>query len=201
MSDNSVIKFLDLASINKRYHDKFRESFSEFLQSPWLILSDKVNQFENQFAEYIGVKNCIGTGNGLDSLELVLESWNIGEGDEVIVPANTYIATLLAITRLKAKPVPVEPNIATFNIDPSLIREKITEKTKAILVVHLYGLPCDMNPIRQIATEFSLKILEDAFQCNEYPAILKVVHCDTDQYSELKYWDQRNGIYIGDCQG
>ena len=97
MSDNSVIKFLDLASINKRYHDNSVNLFLSFPES-MASFCQIVNQFENQFVEYIGVKNCIGTGNGLDSLELVLESWNIGEGDEVIVPANTYIATWLAIT-------------------------------------------------------------------------------------------------------
>ncbi|QNG30985.1 DegT/DnrJ/EryC1/StrS family aminotransferase [Synechococcus sp. LTW-R] len=161
-----MIKFLDLESINRRFDRHFKDSFDKFLKQSWIVLSDELKSFEHNFANYLGVKHCIGVGNGLDALEIVLECWNIGAGDEVIVPANTYIATWLAITRVGAVPIPVEPDISTFNIDPERIEERVTDKTKAILVVHLYGLPCEMNKIKQIANKYSLKILEDAAQAH-----------------------------------
>ena len=166
MSDESLIKFLDLEAINGRFDSQFRDSFDKFLKQSWIVLSSELESFEKNFARYLGVKHCIGVGNGLDALEVVLECWNIGAGDEVIVPSNTYIATWLAITRVGAIPIPVEPDISTFNINPERIEERITKNTKAILVVHLYGLPCEMKKIKQIANKYSLKILEDAAQAH-----------------------------------
>ena len=166
MSGESIIKFLDLEAINKRFTNQFKDSFDKFLNQPWVVLSDELKSFERNFASYLDVKYCVGVGNGLDALEIVLSCWNIGNGDEVIVPSNTYIATWLAITRVGAVPIPVEPDINTFNIAPERIEEKITDKTRAILVVHLYGLPCDMKKIKLIANKYSLKVLEDAAQAH-----------------------------------
>ena len=166
MSDKNLIKFLDLEAINNRHKSQFKESFDNFLKQPWIILSEEVKHFEQNFASYLDVKHCIGVGNGLDALEIVLNCWGIGHGDEVIVPANTYIATWLAVSRVGATPIPVEPDIHTFNVNPDLIEEKITTNTKAILIVHLYGLPCDVSNIRQVANKHSLKLLEDAAQAH-----------------------------------
>lgn len=130
----------------------------------WYILGTEVSSFEDEYAVYLGAKNCIGVSNGLDALFLVLKAWGIGEGDEVIVPSNTYIATWLAVSYTGARPVPVEPDIRTFNIDPAMIQQAITKQTKAIIPVHLYGMPADMKPIMDIAEKYGLKVLEDAAQ-------------------------------------
>lgn len=134
------------------------------LHSGWYVLGNEVDNFESEFAEYCGTKYCIGVANGLDALELIIHGYGIGEGDEVIVPSNTYIASILAVSSNRATPVMVEPNILTYNIDPSKIEEKITPKTKAILVVHLYGQACDMDPILDLAKKFNLKVIEDCAQ-------------------------------------
>ena len=158
------IPFLDINSINKEFEATFYADFKRVLHSGSYILSSEVEKFEKSFAKYCHSKYCVGVGNGLQAIEIVLQSWGVSLGDEVIVPANTFIATWLAVTRLGAKPIPVEPNIETCNINPELIEEKITSNTKAIIVVHLYGLPCEMNRIMKIADKYSLKVLEDAAQ-------------------------------------
>jgi dTDP-4-amino-4,6-dideoxygalactose transaminase len=160
------IKFLDLKSINLRYKKEMHEALDRVLNSGWVLLSDELLKFEKNFADYCGVHYCVGVGNGLDALHLVLKAWGIGDGDEVIVQSNTYIATWLAVTHSGATPVPVEPNILTYNIDPLQIESAITSKTKAIVAVHLYGQPCDMNPIMKIAKKYGLKVLEDAAQAH-----------------------------------
>lgn len=160
------IPFLDLKSINLRHKKEMHEALDRVLNSGWVLLSDELLKFEKEFAEYCGVRYCVGVGNGLDALSLVLRAWGIGAGDEIIVPSNTYIATWLAVTHAGATPVPVEPNIFTYNIDPLLIESAITSKTKAIVAVHLYGQPCDMNPIMEIAKKYGLKVLEDAAQAH-----------------------------------
>lgn len=134
------------------------------LAKGWYILGKEVSAFEEEYAAYLGVKNCIGVSNGLDALFLVLKAWGIGEGDEVIVPSNTYIATWLAVSYSGAKPIPVEPDIRTFNIDTALVEQAITPRTKAIIPVHLYGMPADMKQIMCIAEKYGLKVLEDAAQ-------------------------------------
>ena len=160
------IQFLDLKSINLRFKKEMHEALDRVLNSGWVLLSDELLKFEKEFAEYCGVRYCVGVGNGLDALHLVLRGWGIGAGDEVIVPSNTYIATWLAVTHSGATPVPVEPNAFTYNIDPLLIEQAITPKTKAIIAVHLYGQPCEMRPIMQIAKKYGLKVLEDAAQAH-----------------------------------
>jgi len=136
------------------------------LESGWYILGTEVNKFESEFANFCEVRNCVGVGNCLDALQFILRSIGIGTGDEVIVPSNTYIATWLAVSNVGATPVPVEPLIDTYNIDPSKIQDSITSRTKAIIVVHLYGQPCDIDPINEIADRFGLKVIEDAAQAH-----------------------------------
>lgn len=164
------IDFLDLFAINQRQHKELVSAFSRVLDSGWYIMGEELEQFEKEFAEYCGVKYCIGVANGLDALILVLRAWKelgyLEDGDEVLVPANTYIASILAITENKLVPVLVEPDIETYNINPALIENYITEKTKAILPVHLYGLLCNMPEISAIARKYNLLILEDCAQAH-----------------------------------
>lgn len=161
-----MIPFLDLKTINLRQKDEFHEALDRVLDSGWLILGKEVEAFEQEFASYCGVNYCVGVANGLDALHLVLKAWGIGVGDEVIVPANTYIATWLAVSQTGATPIPVEPDIGTYNLDPTLIESAITSHTKAIIPVHLYGQPADMGPIMTIAKRNNLKVLEDAAQAH-----------------------------------
>ncbi len=160
------VPFFDINSINQEFEEILYADFKRVLKSGSYILSTEVEKFERSFAKYCHSKYCVGVGNGLQAIEIVLQSWGVSSGDEVILPSNTYIATWLAVTRLGAKPIPIEPNIETYNINPELIEDKITLKTKAIIVVHLYGLPCEMNKIMKIADKYSLKVLEDAAQAH-----------------------------------
>ncbi|HHL8292062.1 TPA: DegT/DnrJ/EryC1/StrS family aminotransferase [Escherichia coli] len=164
------IDFLDLYAINQRQHKELVSAFSRVLNSGWYVMGEELEQFEKEFAEYCGVKYCIGVANGLDALILVLRAWKelgyLEDGDEVLVPANTYIASILAITENKLVPILVEPDIETYNINPALIENYITEKTKAILPVHLYGLLCNMPEISEIARKYNLLILEDCAQAH-----------------------------------
>lgn len=163
-----MIPFLDLHKINKPYEEAFHQKLKSTLDSGWYILGKETNHFENDFAAYCGTSYCIGVGNGLDALVLIfkayLELGRLQEGDEVIVPANTYIASILAILQAGLVPVLVEPKWETFNIDPNLIEEKITSRTKAILAVHLYGQLAEMAEITEIANKNSLLVIEDAAQ-------------------------------------
>jgi dTDP-4-amino-4,6-dideoxygalactose transaminase len=165
-----MIKFLDLHKLNKPFEAQFLAKTKAFLDNGWYILGDEVKQIEQSFATYSKSKHCIGVGNGLDALVLILKAHiqlgNIKKGDEVIVPANTYIASILAILQADLIPVFVEPNIETYNIDPNLIEEKITSKTKAILVVHLYGQLAEMDKINAICTSHNLLVIEDAAQAH-----------------------------------
>jgi dTDP-4-amino-4,6-dideoxygalactose transaminase len=161
-----MVPFLDLKGINLRFKDEMHAALERVLQSGWFILGKEVEAFEKEFAAYCGVKHCVGLGNGLEALHLVLRAWNIGPGDEVIVPSNTYIATWLAVTYAGATPVPVEPDPATHNLDPARLAAAITPRTRAILPVHLYGHAADMDAIMAIAAEHGLKVLEDAAQAH-----------------------------------
>ncbi|WP_138755236.1 DegT/DnrJ/EryC1/StrS family aminotransferase [Paenibacillus sinopodophylli] len=161
-----MIPFLDLKQINLRHEEEITQNLVDFLHSGWYILGKQVEDFEKQFAEYCGTKYCIGVANGLDALSLIIRAYGIGEGDEVIVPSNTYIATILAISANGAIPVLVEPNLSSFNIDPEVIEGKITPRTKAIMVVHLYGQSCNMDPINELANKYSLKVFEDCAQAH-----------------------------------
>lgn len=164
------INFLDLKKINLQYERDLIDACTRVIQSGWYIGGSALTEFENKFANYCGTKFAIGVSNGLDALILVLRAWKelhkLKEGDEVIVPANTYIASILAITENNLKPVLVEPDPNTFNIDPTQIRQAITSKTKVILAVHLYGQLADMIQISQIAKDHNLLILEDAAQAH-----------------------------------
>jgi len=160
------VPFLDVKAINLAHEDLLKSAFDRVLHSGWYILDQEVKAFEQEFAAYCGVKHCIGVGNGLEALHLILRAVEIGPGDEVIVPANTYIATWLAVTYAGATPVPVEPDVRTYNIDPNRIEEAITPRTRAILPVHLYGQPADMDPILEIAGHHGLKVIEDAAQAH-----------------------------------
>ena len=159
-----IIPFLDMKSITIRHESDLLEAMRKVLNSGWYIQGEQKKLFEKLFSDYCGTKFCIGVGNGLEALFLVLKAWDIGEGDEVIVPSNTYIATWLAVSHCGAKPIPVEPDMNTFNINPDLIEKSITKNTKAIIPVHLYGLAADMNPIIEIAKSNKLKVLSDAAQ-------------------------------------
>lgn len=165
-----MIKFLDLHQINARFEAQFQVVFQRFLDSGHYILGNEVQDFEANFARYCGVKHCMGTANGLDALILIFKAYlqlgKLQPGDEVIVPANTYIASILSIIHAGLKPVFVEPTLETFNISSTEIEKQITNKTKAILVVHLYGQLADMEAINAIAKKHNLLLIEDAAQAH-----------------------------------
>ena len=158
------IPFLDLKLINKPFESSINNAIQKKIASGWYILGEEVKKFEDSYAEYCGTTHCIGVANGLDALILLLKASDFPVDSEIIVPSNTYIATILAITLVGFKPILVEPDIETFLIDPSKIEEKITRNTKAILAVHLYGKCCDMETILKIAQRYDLKVFEDAAQ-------------------------------------
>ncbi|MDQ6786000.1 MAG: DegT/DnrJ/EryC1/StrS family aminotransferase [Acidobacteriota bacterium] len=160
------IPFLDLKAAYTELKDELDAASQRVLESGWYIGGGEVEAFEREFADYCGAKNCIGVGNGLEALHLILRGFGIGEGDEVIVPANTYIATWLAVSYAGATPVPVEPNPNTFNLEPKNIEAAITPRTRAIMPVHLYGQPSDMDAINEIARKHGLKVIEDAAQAH-----------------------------------
>ena len=160
------IPYNSFDGIHGEIHEELASRFEQVLSKNCYIMGDEVSDFEKSFAEYIGVKYAVGCGNGLEALHLILRAMGIGEGDEVIVPSNTYIASALAVTYAGATPVFVEPDINTYNIDPKRIEEKITKKTKAIMVVHLYGRVCDMDAVSEVARKHNLPIVEDAAQAH-----------------------------------
>lgn len=165
-----MIPFLDLKQINNQYKDELIIACKRVIESGWYILGEEVEKFEKEFADYCGTEFCIGVNSGLDALALIIRGYKelgvFKEGDEIIVPANTYIASILAITENRLKPVLVEPYLRTYLIDPEQIENKITDKTKAIMVVHLYGQTCEMEPIWEIAKKYNLKIIEDSAQAH-----------------------------------
>ena len=160
------VPFVSFRPMERELDQELRAAFDRVYTRSWYIEGVEDAAFEQAFAEFCGVRGCVGVGNGLDALMLVLKAWGIRAGDEVIVPSNTYIATALAVTYVGAKPVFVEPDIRTFNIDPVKIEAAITERTKAIMPVHLYGQPCDMEPIMAIARKHKLLVLEDCAQAH-----------------------------------
>src|SRR2546426_512625 len=160
------VPFLDLTPQYLELKDQFEAAYHRVAESGRFILGPEVEGFESEFATYCEAKHCIGVGNGLDALHLILRALDIGPGDEVLVPANTYIATWLAVSHAGATPVPVEPNERTCNIDSSRIEAAITKHTRAIIAVHLYGQPADMDPINEVASQYGLKVIEDAAQAH-----------------------------------
>ena len=161
-----MIPFLNLKDINAQYDYELKVAAARVIDSGWYILGQEVREFEKAFSEYCGVKHCIGVSNGLDALKLILKAYGYGTGDEIIVQSNTYIASILAISEVGATPVLVEPDIHTYNISPVGIEKSITENTKAILVVHLYGKSAEMDEIQKIANRYQIKIIEDAAQAH-----------------------------------
>lgn len=160
------VPFLDLHAAYLELKPEIDAAIARVLDSGWYILGPEVDAFEEEWAAYCGASHAVGVGNGLDALTLALRALEIGPGDEVIVPSNTYIATWLAVSAVGATPVPVEPNPYTYNIDPALIPAAITPRTKALLPVHLYGQPADLDPILAIARTHNLAVVEDAAQAH-----------------------------------
>ncbi|MGZ4035147.1 MAG: DegT/DnrJ/EryC1/StrS family aminotransferase [Bacteroidia bacterium] len=161
-----MIEYENLGKLNKPFFEEYEKAFKETLESGWYILGNKVETFEKEFASYCNTKHCIGLANGLDALILALRAFNFPTGSEVIVPSNTYVATILSIVHNGLTPVLVEPDLTTYNIDPKKIEEKITSKTTAIMVVHLYGKMCEMDTINAIAKKHNLKVIEDCAQAH-----------------------------------
>lgn len=161
-----MVTFLDLKAVNLAREAELKEAFDRVLNSGWYILGEEVKAFEREFSQYCEVEHTIGLSNGLDALHMILRAYDIGAGDEVIVPSNTYIATWLAATYAGATPVPVEPDPATYNMDPAKIEAAITPHTRAIIAVHLYGQAAAMDPIMEIAARHGLKVIEDGAQAH-----------------------------------
>jgi len=160
------VPFLELGQTYLEIKDELDAAYRRVMDSGWYILGEEVAAFEQEFAAYCGTRHCVGVGNGLDALQLILRAYGIGSGDEVIVPANTYIATWLAVSSSGASVVPVEPDERTFNLDPRRIETAITSRTRAVLPVHLYGQPAEMDAIREVARRHGLKVIEDAAQAH-----------------------------------
>lgn len=158
------VPFLELAPAYAELRDDLDAAYHRVMDSGWYLLGDELTHFESEFAAYCEAAHCVGVANGLDALHLILRAFRIGPGDEVIVPTHTFIATWLAVSYAGATPVPVEPDPRTFNLDPARIERAITPKTRAILPVHLYGQPADMDPILALARAHKLKVIEDAAQ-------------------------------------
>ena len=162
----SAVPFLDLEAGHSELNEDLIEAFKEVLGSGIFVAGQNCKLFESEFSEFCNTEFAVGVGNGLDALKLILLAYGIGPGDEVIVPANTFIATWFAVSNVGAKIVPVEPNLQTYNIDVNLIEAAITKNTKAIIVVHLYGQPADMDEINKIAECYDIKLIEDAAQAH-----------------------------------
>ncbi|MDD3415402.1 MAG: DegT/DnrJ/EryC1/StrS family aminotransferase [Lachnospiraceae bacterium] len=160
------IPYQDFSGIHMPIAEEFEKAYQSVFNSQWFIQGTRLKEFEEQYSKYCGVNYCIGVGNGLDAIRLILMAYEIGEGDEVIIPSNTFIATALAVSYVGATPIFVEPDPDTLEIDPTLIEEKITEKTKAIIAVHLYGRLANMKEICTVARKYNLKVFEDAAQAH-----------------------------------
>lgn len=161
-----MIAWSDLTYIHSEIRDEINEAVKNVLDSNWFIMGKELEAFEEEYAQFCGARHCIGVGNGLDALHIILKAYGIGAGDEVIVPANTFVATALAVSYCGATPVLVDPDENTYNIDVTKIEEKITDKTKAIMAVHLYGRVADIDKIYQVAGKYNLKVIEDAAQAH-----------------------------------
>ena len=197
-----MIKFLDLKKINEPYEIAFQEKLKAVLANGWYILGNEVQAFETNFAQYCGVNHCIGVGNGLDALTLIFKGYiqlgKLQKGDEVIVPANTYIASILAILQADLVPVLVEPKLETYNIDPNLVQNKITSRTKAILTVHLYGQLAEMDAINEIANQNNLIVVEDAAQSQGAISNQKSVTQNLQTSAAYSFYPGKNLGALGD---
>jgi len=164
MTDSSVIEYESLARSNADYMVELEQAASRVIRSGWYVLGSEVAAFETEFAQYIGAKHCIGVANGLDALILSIEALDLPKGSDILVASNTYIATILAIVRAGHHPVLVEPELDTFNMDPALLSDALTTKTRAICVTHLFGKPCRMDAISAFVKAHGLKLVEDCAQ-------------------------------------
>jgi dTDP-4-amino-4,6-dideoxygalactose transaminase len=161
-----MIEYENLGRLNQSFFEEYSQAFDSVMNSGWYVLGKSVQQFERNFASYCNTPYCCGVANGLDAMILALKALSLESGDEVIVPSNTYIATILSIIHAGLRPVLVEPDIETYNIDVTRIEERICNRTKAIMVVHLYGKVCDMGAVMQIAEKHNLKVIEDCAQAH-----------------------------------
>lgn len=193
-----TVPFLDLRAAYQELRAELDAAILAAVQSGWYIGGHQVESFERDFAAYTGARHCVGVANGLDALHLALRAMDIGPGDEVLVPSNTYIATWLAVTQCGAVPVPVEPVESTYNIDPDRIQAAITPRTRAIIPVHLYGQPADLEPILSLARRHGLKVLEDAAQAHgaRYKGIPLGAHGDAVAWS---FYPGKNLGALGDA--
>ena len=198
MGVKQLIKATDFSFVTRRINKELKEATNRVIDSNWYILGKEVENFESEFANYLRVKYCIGIGNGLEALHIILRAYGIEEGDEVIIPSNTYIATALAASYAGATPIFVEPDERTYNINPDLIEGKITKKTRAIIPVHLYGQACDMNPINEVAKKYNLKVIEDSAQA--HGAVYKGRKCGTlGDTSGFSFYPTKNLGALGDA--
>ena len=195
-----MIKFLDLEGVNNRFREEIDRRIKSILDKGWYLQGDWDKIFEKHFAQYCGVKHCIGCANGLDALNLIIRAYGFGAGDEIIVPANTYIASILAISENGCTPVLVEPDINTYNINPDLIEEKITDRTKAIMVVHLYGQAVQMDKIWELAKKYNLKIIEDSAQAHGAEVNVNGIFCKTGNLGDASGFSFYPGKNLG-CMG
>lgn len=161
-----MIDYENLFRLNRPFFEEYKSSFADVLASGWFVLGQQVQEFETEFAHYCRAQNCVGVANGMDALLLGLKIFNFEKGSEILVPSNTYIATILAILHAGLKPVLVEPNLQTYNIDPNLLKNAITPKSRAVMIVHLYGKPCEMTAITQICEKYKLPLIEDCAQAH-----------------------------------
>lgn len=193
-----MIPFLDLKAAYDELKVEIDSALARVAGSGWYIGGPEVEKFEEEYAAYCGARHCVGVANGLDALHLALRAMGVGPGDEVIVPSNTYIATWLAVSQCGATPVPVEPDEASFNMDPSKIEVAITPRTKVILPVHLYGHPADLAPILAIAMRHGLRVLEDGAQAHgaEYKGRKLGAHGDAVAWS---FYPGKNLGALGDA--
>jgi dTDP-4-amino-4,6-dideoxygalactose transaminase len=192
------IDYENLFELNRPFFEEFKNSFNQVLNSGWFVLGAEVKKFEDTFAKYCNTNHCIGVANGLDAITLSLIALDFPKGSEVIVPSNTYIASILSIIQAGLTPILVEPNINTYNIDPNQIESKITNKTKAILVVHLYGKPCKMDDIKFLCQKFDLKLVEDCAQSHGAKFKNKTVGSFGD-YGAFSFYPTKNLGALGDA--
>ena len=191
-----MIEYENLKKANEKFFDEYKQSFDATLNSGWFILGNAVKNFEEEFARFNTNKYCVGVANGLDALILCLRALKFERGSEVIVPSNTYIATILSILQNDLKPVLIEPDIRTYNIDPKKIEAAITPKTKAIMIVHLYGKSCEMDPIVSMAKKYNLALIEDCAQ--SHGAKYKGKITGTFGYGAFSFYPTKNLGCLGD---
>jgi len=191
------VQYEDLGLLNKTFFNEYRNSFNQFLESGWYVLGKQVELFEEEFASYIGTKYCVGVASGLDALRLSIMALDLPKNAEIIVPSNTYIATILAITQEGLKPVLVEPDLESYNIDPNEIKKKITDKTAVIMVTHLYGKACRMNEIKKIANDNNLEVIEDCAQA--HGAKISDVKVGTFGLGAFSFYPTKNLGALGDA--